>query len=206
MSPTTTKEGGGVRYGSTEIKGLLEENQNEAQNDDEQYYVYIPRRTNCHVVFILVSTATVIASTCLAISQAIPVLSVGILHNILRIYIFIFCFIFILTELELKWFEEKIPSLQNWMLRGWIYSFVGIIGAEEATSVQVQGLMSEKFQSVAAGHVVSIFLRVSSWAMAICGALYFLMGLICMKGVRDKHREQYESRFEESKLPDKNIV
>uniref|UniRef100_A0A7S2DYH6 Uncharacterized protein n=1 Tax=Helicotheca tamesis TaxID=374047 RepID=A0A7S2DYH6_9STRA len=195
----------GVEYGSTEIKELIDQS-GEGELSTEADNVYMPRRTTCHVLFILVSTATVIASACLAISQAFPDLSVGFLHNVLRVYIFIFCLLFILTELELKWFMDRMPSLQNWILKGWIYSFVGVIGAEEATSVQVQGLMSEKFNSQAAGNAVSIFIRASSWAMAVCGALYFLMGLLCMKGLRDKHRRQYEAKFEESKLPDQTVV
>jgi hypothetical protein len=93
-------------------------------------------------------------------------------------------------------FLKDSAILNNWISRGFLYSFIGLIGMEEAYSARVEELVghaNDKF------HVawVPTFMQISSWVMVATGYIYMLMGICCLKGVRNRLRENYRQRLKE---------
>ena len=39
--------------------------------------------------------------------------------------------------------------------------------------------------------LISVFVQLSSWGMVIVGCGYFLMGLLCLRGLKDRVEEDY---------------
>lgn len=144
----------------------------------------------CHMFFVAISTLSIAVLACMSVSQIILLSKkkVPFLQFSLRLYILIFCLVFILVELD--WPPGIMKSLptNNWLMRGWLYSFLGLVGMEEAFAV----LVSESSSSnILASDLVSIFIQVSSWGMVSIGTLYFGLGLLCMRGLKEKVRTDY---------------
>ena len=89
--------------------------------------------------------------------------------------------------IELELFPS---SLGNWMLRGFLYTFLGIVAKEQHTA------MLKNHTLVTASSVWAfLFVEVSSWCIVAIGLLYFLLGLFCLKRFRDRFRGQYQVRM-----------
>lgn len=78
------------------------------------------------------------------------------------------------------------------MSRGFLYSLVGIISVQEANNERTQSMFAHSESPV---HVLwlAIFMSISSWMMFGTGLLYFAMGLVCLKGVRDRMQQKESS-------------
>lgn len=167
-----------------------------------------PRRSCCHLIFTFISLVTIIASACLLLTQIVPLLidasQVSILQTALRCYVSIFCLIFIAVEFDIPIrFVRKSEILQNFIFRGFLYTFIGLIGAEESLAFQFEdalkkdGMMPDGVTSYRA----SLFIQISSWLMVGCGTVYLLMGICCLRRIRDRCRDDFKRKMNEYKNP-----
>jgi cytochrome c biogenesis protein CcdA len=126
-----------------------------------------------------------------------------IIQHLLRVYVLIFCIMFILAELQFEQFLKLVPPLKNWIYRGFLYSFVGIIGVEESYAA-----LAEEYPQMPSlqEEMVSLFLRITSYAMFTVGLLYIAMGLLCLKGVWEKLKESYNEQVKRSARGDTSLV
>ena len=88
-----------------------------------------PRRNCCHSFFIVVQIAAVLANLCMITLEVVPAIYVlksgkpnalQILDLVLRSYFTFFSTLFLVSELE--FFDS---SLNNWVTKGFLYSFLG---------------------------------------------------------------------------------
>lgn len=162
-----------------------------------------PRRNLCHMIFVFISLVAVVSSSCMALSQVltIAVCEVTRLQLLLRVYIFVFCLIFILTELEVE-VMKNVPTFKNWILRGFVYSFIGVVGVEESYSVSISGTELERpIHVTVSGQISSLFILTSSLAIVFVGFVYFIMGILCLRKLRDKLRKEYDAKFSNAESP-----
>jgi hypothetical protein len=98
---------------------------------------------------------------------------------------------FILAELQFERFLKLVPPMNNWIYRGFLYSFVGIIGVEQSYAA-----LAEEYPKMPSiqEELASLFLRVTSYAMFVVGFLYIAMGLLCLKGVWEKLKDSYNEQ------------
>ena len=73
-------------------------------------------------------------------------------------------------------------------MRGWIYSFLGLVGMEEAFAVLVS---DSSTSNILGSDLISIFVQLSSWGMVVIGVLYFVLGLLFMRSLKEKVRKDY---------------
>ena len=121
--------------------------------------------------------------------------------NLLRCYLAIFSFIFLLTEIT-----ARITSsfLQNWIYRGFLYTFLGVVGLEQRAAMILNGsLDSEKpltFDNISwSVEWTSFFILISSWWMIGVGCLYFLFGIFCLQSRLTLYQEHYQTQMENYK-------
>jgi hypothetical protein len=161
-----------------------------------------PHRPCCLHVFIFIEIVAILASLNLLITEIIPIIiappsKIGYLSLALRCYLSCFCLVFISVELEIPVpFIKDSKIFNNWISRGFLYSFVGLIGMEEAYSSRVEDLVgnaNDKF------HVawVPMFMQITSWVMFAVGCCYMLLGICCLWRLRDKLRDSFQERLEE---------
>eukprot|EP00592_Proboscia_alata_P006053 CAMPEP_0194354196 /NCGR_PEP_ID=MMETSP0174-20130528/2407_1 /TAXON_ID=216777 /ORGANISM="Proboscia alata, Strain PI-D3" /LENGTH=170 /DNA_ID=CAMNT_0039123055 /DNA_START=14 /DNA_END=523 /DNA_ORIENTATION=- len=115
----------------TETRVDLEEKAQSAEHDftiDELN----PRRSCMQRLFLLIRFIAIMGSLAMATGQLVEI-TYGVLANVeyvLRVYMIIFCFVMIVNELKCTRFVSS-GLLSNWITRGAIYTFVGVIGIQE---------------------------------------------------------------------------
>eukprot|EP00591_Stephanopyxis_turris_P005714 CAMPEP_0195509538 /NCGR_PEP_ID=MMETSP0794_2-20130614/2448_1 /TAXON_ID=515487 /ORGANISM="Stephanopyxis turris, Strain CCMP 815" /LENGTH=286 /DNA_ID=CAMNT_0040636783 /DNA_START=24 /DNA_END=884 /DNA_ORIENTATION=+ len=154
--------------------------------------------------FVLISTITIISSLCMVASQFLPLFfaenhRLTALQYALRLYMLVFCVVSALNELEYTSWIRNSALLKNFISRGFIYGFLGLIGMEESSSIRFKNMNDDGEFTDLLTNVASWFMVMSSWAMVIMGVVYFAMGACCLKGVRDRKRAQYKEMLEAAK-------
>ena len=144
----------------------------------------------CFMFFASITTLSIIVLACMSISQIILLSKkhLPFLQFSLRLYILIFCLVFMLVEMD--WPPQIMRNLptNNWLMRGWIYSFLGLVGMEEAFAVLVS---DSSTSNILGSDLISIFVQLSSWGMVVIGVLYFVLGLLFMRSLKEKVRKDY---------------
>lgn len=144
----------------------------------------------CFMFFASITTLSTIVLACMSISQIILLSKkhLPFLQFSLRLYILVFCLIFMLVEMD--WPPQIMRNLptNNWLMRGWIYSFLGLVGMEEAFAVLVS---DSSTSNILGSDLISIFVQISSWGMVIIGVLYFILGLLFMRSLKERVRKDY---------------
>jgi hypothetical protein len=167
------------------------------QVDPETLKPHRPNQNACLWMFHLLAGISTAAAICLLITQLLPFFLVkfadipariGILSTALKLYISLFCILFVLTETGAPvGFIRNSALLQTYLSRGILYSFLGLICVEEAYSERVKDIVERQDEF----HLswAAIFMEVSSWLFLGTGALYMLLGLCCLKRLRDRLRQ-----------------
>lgn len=164
---------------------------------------HMPRQNPCLWIFHLLQGVAVVSALCLLITQAIPIAlavatsypdEMNFLGLALKVYISLFCILFVLVEANVNFpFIRTSPLLQTFLSRGFIYSFLGLICVEEAYSERVKDLVSHGKDAFHVGWL-AIFMQISSWFMLGVGTMYMLLGVFCLKGLRDRmHQREHDN-------------
>jgi hypothetical protein len=126
-----------------------------------------------------------------------PDQELGFLQILLRVYISVFAIAFILVELRVPWdFLKKSHLLQVYFSRGLLYTFLGVIGLEEAFSGRVDDMVHH---STSEFHVAwaPLFMQISSWFVFGIGLVHMLFGICCLQRLRDNLDQKYKKQMEE---------
>ncbi len=126
---------------------------------------------------------------------AMVVFRVWVLSNVLRLYIAAFCIILILTELRMESLVRNVPTYDNWVYRGFLYSFIGLIGVVMAEANEVEERSLETRQMI-----VHLVMLGASYAMFALGVIYMLMGLCCLRDVLERMRADYDADMDRASL------
>ena len=165
----------------------------------------LPRRNCCHGMFIFLSIISILTSLAMIVSKILPLFLTDDVHKqsyvqlAIRCYIAFFSLVFILAELEAPIVRKNV-SLQNFISKGFNYTFVAVVamGQIEATlAVRTIKKASEGPLGIDWSEFNVIFIELPPWIMAGVGLLYIFLGLLCMRAVRDRCREDYRRRMEE---------
>lgn len=165
-----------------------------------------PRKGVCLSLFHVLEFMGILASIGLLATQALPLFfipmeEIGLLQLALRMYVSMFCLSIILVEFSVPFpFIRESKILQSYFSRGFIYSFIGLIGMEESYAVTVKaltvdpGAVAHQYDAL---HIswAPLFILASSWLMVVSGVIYMLLGICCMKRLRDKLRKTYEKKM-----------
>jgi len=93
-------------------------------------------------------------------------------------------------------FTKNLAS--NFVVRGVLYSFIGLIGVEQSIALRVDMLHLNHVSSMWA-QMASLSLHLAAWAMVCMGGLYFVLGVLCMQPLRDRVAEEERKRVERIK-------
>uniref|UniRef100_A0A7R9WMH7 Golgi apparatus membrane protein TVP15 n=1 Tax=Craspedostauros australis TaxID=1486917 RepID=A0A7R9WMH7_9STRA len=150
-----------------------------------------PRRKCVHKVFVVINGITVIIATLMFVAQLLGIYfkTLSLVDYVLRVYIIALCAMIVMNELEWTSVIRESRLLRNWLTRGLIYAFVGVLGIE-----QYEASPSGRHDDSAHFDVAMNFIRVVSNIMVGVGGLYFVMGICCMQLVSNKLRHEYEER------------
>jgi len=136
----------------------------------------------------------ILASCMMLLMQIIPMMILGDestwLQIAVRSYLAIFCISFVLTESRIPFLQRILSPHSNWILRGFLYSFIGLIGMEQDIALKVEEAALSPRSSSASSILgpgygtlfATLFMSITSWIMIGVGVLYTMLGLFCMQG------------------------
>lgn len=157
-----------------------------------------PHRNCCHSFFILIQMISIGVNLAMMAVQLVPIFlwkQLVLEHKVMRCYLAFFNFFFILAEFDIH------ADFSNWMKRGVVYTFMGIVALDQRESMAKYGILNSKYDT-SVGEAwnqlwASIFIEATSWSIIGVGCLYFLLGLLCMQKIRDRLRKQYQQKLGE---------
>lgn len=155
----------------------------------------VPTRRLLHKFFILVSVVTALVALWMAAGQilGIVVYENGPVEYVLRGYVILLCLLVCLIELEWPAFARESSVLHNWVSRGLLYVFIGVIGLQENETSTVK---NEEYVTYERAKDV---LKAVAWNMIGCGVLYVVMGILCLQLLLRRMRRSYQARLELAK-------
>ena len=120
---------------------------------------------------------------------------IGLAEMVQKVYVTLFCLLFSLVEWDVPVaFLKNASFLQAYFSRGFLYSFLGLSCLEEAYSERVKDMVVHSKEQF---HVswISLFMQISSWMMLALGILYMLLGMCCLKLLRDKLKDEDKEKW-----------
>jgi len=194
-------------YGST----VREEEEIEAEEDSSLPY---PNRSTMHMVFIVLNVVTIASLSCLGFGQILPIGKAGIFSwtkDLLRLdFFFLIVIVCIPIELNVSYFvTDSLPILTNWISKGFLFCFVGLIGMEEGLETSKSNYNSdyyeerrhimdwENFFPKLGTQLSAIFVWASSLVLALCGLLYFMFGILCLERLKKRYEREYDEIMSE---------
>jgi hypothetical protein len=79
--------------------------------------------------------------------------------------------------------------LQNFISRGFLYSFIGLIAIEEATLERVRDMVQEYKDALHMGGWAGVFMMVTAWLMVGVGWTYIIAGCFFLKLLYDRLKQ-----------------
>ena len=155
-----------------------------------------------HHFICVISLALVTVAQALPPSHHRPIF----ITALIQFYILLASTIGIILEFDLsEWFVKNvIPYLENWVVRGFFYVFLGLFALEEGTFTHPvdetdSDDVNEGFFHILGSRTSSVILLIASIGLFITGSLYVIMGSFCMqRWLKKKSEDDYEKRLKEN--------
>ena len=165
----------------------------ETNNNSQPSY----QRTFSHKLFRLLKFITTIVAVLLLIAQIISLVYLPFdgVELLLKIFLSSFCAMIILNEVEWWGILRASPLLWNWIPRGYLYAFIGLVSVEENNLKPSSGDLN----TLPIDYTAALFIETASWMMFVIGILYISLGLCCCQVYQTKVRENYKERVAERK-------
>jgi len=172
-----------------------------------------PKKSICHLLFDAVRYMAILASCMMFAMQIVPLVILGHestwLQIAVRLYLAIFCLSFVVTESRIPFLRKISSPHNNWILRGFFYSFVGLIGMEQDIAVKVEEIATgtKKFKFGTSSVLgpdfgtlfASLFMSLTTWIMISVGVIYTILGLLCMQAWYERLDKEYREKAKEQK-------
>ncbi|ACI64351.1 predicted protein [Thalassiosira pseudonana CCMP1335] len=152
-----------------------------------------PRKSMCHLMFDGLRYLGILASCMMLVVQVVPLV------------------IFILLELRLPFLQRFFTGL-NWILRGFLYTFIGLIGEwtfsfarpgmEQDLAIKVEGIASGSSSILGPDYMTmfaSLFMSLTTCLMISVGTIYMVLGALCMQGWYERLEREHKEKVVEWK-------
>jgi hypothetical protein len=166
-------------------------------NLGEQSRRHYPPTSLCYKVFIFIGVVAILVAALMVVVQitSLAVLDGFVIQYILRCYLIVLSVMFILAEIPVETFLTCAPVFKNWVHRGFLYTFVGVVGFEESYAILAQD--DAHFQGDWE-HWIALLLSITSVSMFCIGVIYMNMGLCCMNRLWDILQDDYQEQLQQS--------
>jgi len=151
-----------------------------------------PSRSALHKFFALISVCTGLSAFNMGVGQLVGLMvahSTDSIQYFLRMYVIALCLLVILIEKEWTSFARDSMILHNWITRGLVYGFIGLLGLEENDRAAWNRGSSWSDFNLAERYVSAV-----AWVMVGFGFVYFGMGICCLQLVYNRLRKDYQER------------
>ena len=163
---------------------------------------HVPSQNPLLWLFHLLQGVTALTALLLLISQLLPLLAphnkprnFDLLNALLKVYVSLCCVAILIVEAELPLPAVRDSALlANFASRGFMYSFVGLVCTTEAYSERVDDAMTHA-TALGVGWT-AVFLQVVAWILFAVGMLYIVMGILCLRRVRNRLKQHEKEAWQ----------
>jgi len=118
---------------------------------------------------------------------------IGLIDYIVMLYMIVLSTVVIFNELDWTFFTGGSALLSNWIGRGIVYSFLGVLGVQQEST---EGALTLTLLT---------YLKTASWMMITSGMIYFVLGCLCCQPVSKKMKRDLQHRQEVAKEVKKSL-
>jgi hypothetical protein len=170
------------------------------------------RRTTLHKASLFLNLATIGSATNMAVGQVwgmivvqdLPLLEIGV-----RAYTMGFSLLIIFNEMGWTRPIRESLMLSSFLWRGILYTFIGILGVmmNNIGSDNYYNDGSSQYNSDSNGNnsitfymptheqASEVYLAIMCWSMFGIGVIYFLLGVVRIQRIVDRHKEEFRLRM-----------
>jgi len=167
------------------------------------------RRTCLHKTSLVLSIAAIGSAINMAVGQILGmiIISVPFEERVVRAYLIGSSLLVVLVEMEWTSIIRESAVLQNWICRGILYTFLGILGTtmnDIGNDSYYSSRMSQYGGSYENGsftisipsreQALETYIRFVSFSLFIIGLIYLLLGAFCVQNTVNRHKEVYSER------------
>ena len=201
------KRGGGGGGESSSHSARSSKSKKKKSKQQQQQYDG-PKKSIFHLAFDMVRYMAILASCMMLLMQIIPIVildegEITGLQYFVRIYLIIFCISFVLLESRIPLLRGiTFPAHNNWILRGFMYTFIGVIGMEQDVAIKVEDIASGTSNILGPDYgtlFASLSIAITTWIMVGVGILYMILGMMCLQRWYEKLDEEYRNKVTEWK-------
>ncbi len=199
------KRGGG---GGESSSNSARSSKSKKKKSKQQQQYDGPKKSIFHLAFDMVRYVAILASCMMLLMQIIPIVILDTgditgLQYFVRIYLIIFCVSFVLLESRIPLLRRiTFPAHNNWILRGFMYTFIGVIGMEQDVAIKVEDIASGTSNILGPDYgtlFASLSIAITTWIMVGVGILYMILGMMCLQRWYEKLDEEYRNKVSEWK-------
>ena len=114
---------------------------------------------------------------------------------LLKFFVGSFAILIMLIELEGGAMVTGSPILTNWITRGYLYAFVGLVSMEENNVRPTSATLT----TLPLDYSAALFIETASTMMFVVGCIYAALGLVCGQRLYNKIRSDYKKRLSDNK-------
>ena len=157
----------------------------------------IPYRTLPHRAYRFFKFIIITLSLLLLIAQVVSVVYLPFtgIELLLKIFISSFCILIMLNELHIGKMVTRSPILKNWITRGYLYAFIGLVSLEE-NNLQPT---SASLTTLPFDYSAALFIETASTMMLVVGCCYTALGVCCGQRYYNKMISDYTKRLSDRK-------
>ena len=200
------KRGGGGGESSSNSARSSKSKKKKSKQQQQQYDG--PKKSIFHLAFDMVRYMAILASCMMLLMQIIPIVildegEITGLQYFVRIYLIVICVSFVLVESRIPLLRRRaFPAHNNWMLRGFMYTFIGVIGMEQDVAIKVEDIASGTSNILGPDYgtlFASLSIAITTWIMVGVGILYMILGMMCLQRWYEKLDEEHRNKVSEWK-------
>jgi len=162
-----------------------------------------PPKTFCHILRDGLRYLAIAASSMMLMVQIVPLVffwgKTTWLQVAVKSYLVIFCASFVVTESHVP-LLRRFTFHTNWIIRGFLYTFIGLVGMEQDLAIQV-GQVAMGTRNVLGPTYGILFatllMSITTWFITGVGLVYTLLGLLFFQGWYERLEKEHREKVEE---------
>lgn len=162
-----------------------------------------PQKSICHLFFDALRYFAMAASAMMLTIQIVPLAffwrDTTWLQVAVKSYLVLFCASFVVTESHIP-LLKSITFHKNWITRGFVFTFIGLVGMEQDLAIKVEEIAAGKRNVLGPTYGVlfaTLFMTITTWFVIGVGIVYTLLGLLCCQRWYERLENEHKEKVKE---------
>jgi len=162
-----------------------------------------PQKSICHLFFDALRYFAMVASSMMFTIQIVPLIffwrETTWLQVAVKSYLVSFCASFVVTESHIP-LLKRITFHKNWITRGFVFTFIGLVGMEQDLAIKVEEIVAGKRNVLGPTYGIlfaTLFMTITTRFVIGVGLVYTLLGLLCCQSWYERLENEHKEKVKE---------